>query len=84
MKCTHLIHIKKRTARENQRYFVVAIDNLEKRTKFSITDGYVCAQGFWAEDRSFADSVETATILEVWIPNENIDHVESLVYRQRN
>lgn len=83
IKCTHLIHIKKRTAKESQKYFIVAIDNLDKRTKFNITDGYVVAQGFWA-DQPVVNDVETATLLEVWIPNNNIDHIESLIYRQRN
>ena len=48
MNCTHLIYFKKRTAKDKQKYFVVASDDVNKRTKFTMTDGITNVQGFWA------------------------------------
>lgn len=74
--------IKKRTAKESQRVFVV----IKKGPIFE--GGWFHGIGFWLclindnlEDP--INKLKSSILVEEWIPQSNIDHVKSLMYRAR-
>jgi hypothetical protein len=77
----YAVHMKKRTAKEKDRYFI-ATDK-----KVDMGPGLFHGRGYWTEElpKRAADgptmvSVVQESLKDVWIPWGNIDHVENLTY----
>lgn len=79
---THLIKFKKKTAKSVARCFVVCSES-GKRSKLDIELNMLHAIGFWSDEGSYSE-ISDIVVEEVWIPLTDIDHVGSLIYRQRS
>lgn len=80
---THVVVIKKRNTKEQQRYFVIVKQN-GKRDVLEFGGPMIHVVGYW--DNKIPKNVDKSkvpAICELWIPVNNIDHVENLIYRQR-
>lgn len=73
---THIVHTKGRAA--NRKRFVVCAGT-GKRPKMDVDLMMLHVIGYWDDSKT-----EEIVVKEVWIPFEEISHVESLVYRQRD
>jgi hypothetical protein len=74
----YAVHMIKKTAKSADRFFIVTQvrrDELGTAAFHGI--------GYWTDKKPNGEEIQ-ANITEVWIPWDKIDHVESLVYRQRS
>lgn len=79
----YAVHMKRKTAKEKERYFI-ATDK-----KVDMGPSIFHARGYWAEELPALPSetgeltkvdVEPRDLKDAWIPWANIDHVENLTY----
>jgi len=80
MELTFLVKIKKQTAKSSDRFFVSVRNCRDEFTSPAVFHGV----GYWATEHPKNTLDTKAQILEIWIPWEKIDYVESLMYRQRS
>lgn len=81
----YAVFLKKKTARSPDRYFIVT-----KKAEYFLPNAFH-GIGFWADQIPELDPETTASkqyledqkYSEVWIPYENIEFIESLVYIKR-
>ena len=69
--------MKKKTAKSQDRYFVVV-----KRGEFFLTSVFH-GIGFWTDELNPNVDLRYVEYEEIWIPYENIDYIKSLTYIRR-
>lgn len=80
----YAVHMKKRTAKAKDCYFIATDKKVDWGT------GLFHARGYWteelppmAEEGPTMVSVDAGELKDVWIPWGNIDHIENLTYKGR-
>jgi len=76
----YLVVFKKKNVKSANKFFVVTSIRRDEFNSPAVFHGI----GYWATEHPNNILDTRAKITEVWIPWEQIDHVESLMYRQRS
>jgi len=77
---SYAVHFEKKTAKSPDRFFIVVQVRRDEFTSPAIFHGI----GYWTDKKPSINNSVNVDITEVWIPWQKIDHVESLMYRQRS
>jgi len=78
----YLVYLNKKFSKDKEKFFICTKNRRDEFNKVSVFHGI----GYWyiGEISNMFENAEQKDEYEVWIPWSEIDHVQSLMYKQRN